>query len=111
MKKIEALNEAMKMWVWLYRHPAQDRKYYMTYVAKLDTPWKNDCPLCEISENNCASCLMQTETDKGTFCTDPESPFSKWQTTSLDNPDYRTLYAGEIAAITKNKADALMASA
>ncbi len=111
MKRIEALNETAKMWVWLYKHPAQDKKYYVTHVAKLAKPWKNDCPLCEVAENTCSNCLMQFEEQKGTFCKDPESPFCKWQATSLDNPDYRTLYAGEMIAIAKNAARTLTATA
>jgi hypothetical protein len=101
MKKIDALNEVMKMWTWLYRHPAQDQKYYVTHVAKLAKPWKNYCPICEFVDDKCSDCLMTWEEMNGTFCTDPESPFRKWKETNTDNPDYRTLYAGEILAMTK----------
>ena len=96
MKKSVALEETTKMWIWLYKHPAHDMKYYVTYVAKLDHPWKNFSPLCEVSDNSCADCLIGWEGKQGTFCTDPESPYRKWMATALDNPDYRTLYAGEI---------------
>ncbi|MFH0784539.1 MAG: hypothetical protein V2B20_21625 [Pseudomonadota bacterium] len=101
MKKNEALNEMMKMWTWLYKHPAHDKKYYVSYVAKLSKPWKNNCPACELAGDNCGNCLMNFEGKQGSFCADPESPFRKWQDTTLDNPDYRTLYAGEIIAMAK----------
>lgn len=101
MKKLEALNEMTKMWIWLYKHPAQDKKYYVTHVAKLEKAWKNDCPLCEVAENNCSNCLIQLDEQQGTFCTDPESPFKKWKATSLDKPDYRTWYAGKIIAMAQ----------
>ena len=101
MKNIEALKEITTMWTWLYKHPAHDRKYYTTYVAKLDKPWKNDCPICDRADNICSECPMKLDEQNGTFCTDPESPLQKWMTTSLDNPDYRTLYSGEIIAIAQ----------
>jgi hypothetical protein len=111
MKKLEALDETTKMWIWLYKHPAQDKKYYVTHVAKPDKPWKNDCPLCEIAENDCSNCLMQWEEQNGTFCSDPESPFRKWKATSLDNPDHRTWYAGEVIAMAQKVAGTLKATA
>jgi hypothetical protein len=97
--RIEALDDMKKMWMWLYKHPAHDKKYYASYVAKLDRPWKNDCPICDLAEQKCSDCLMQWDEQKDTFCTDTESPFRKWQETTTDNPDYRTLYAGEIIAL------------
>jgi hypothetical protein len=111
MKKSEALSETTKMWIWLYKHPAQDKKYYVTHVAKPETPWKNDCPLCEAVENGCPDCLMQWDEQNGTFCTDPESPFRKWKTTSLDNPDHRTWYAGQIIAMAQKVAGTLTTAA
>jgi hypothetical protein len=89
------------MWTWLYKHPAHDRKYYETFVAKLDQPWRNDCPICDLVGQNCSDCLMQWDKQKGTFCTDAKSPFKQWRKTSTDNPDYRMLYAGEIIALAK----------
>ena len=89
------------MWTWLYKHPAHDRKYYTTYVAKVEKPWKNDCPICDLADDSCQDCPMKGEGQTGTFCTDPESPFQKWMMTSLDKPDYRTLYSGEIIAIAQ----------
>ena len=41
--KIETLNDMIKMWMWLYKHPAHDQNYYVSYVAHLDRPWKNNC--------------------------------------------------------------------
>ena len=101
MKKIEALKEITKMWTWLYKHPAHDREYYETYVAMLDRPWKNDCPICDQEADTCPNCPMKLEEQYGTFCTDPESPLQKWSATTTDNPDYRTLYSGEIIAIAQ----------
>ena len=95
--KIEALDDMRKMWMWLYKHPAHDKQYYVSYVANLDRPWKNDCP-------------MKWEEQNGTFCTDPESPLQKWKETSTDNPDYRTLYSGEIIAIANKAMKRLTAS-
>jgi hypothetical protein len=101
MKKIEALKEIATMWTWLYKHPAHDRKYYETYVAKLNQPWRNDCPICDQEADICPDCPMKLEEQNGTFCTDPESPLQKWQATTTDHPDYRTLYSGEIIAIAQ----------
>jgi hypothetical protein len=39
--KIEALDDMRKMWMWLYKHPAHDKQYYVSYVANLDRPWGN----------------------------------------------------------------------
>jgi hypothetical protein len=110
MNKIEALKEATKMWTWLYKHPAHDEKYYVTHVARLSEPWKNNCPVCELAEDTCANCLMTWDEQNGTFCTDPESPFRKWKETRLDNPDFRMMYAGDIIAMTKEISGRLGAS-
>jgi hypothetical protein len=99
--KIEALDDMRKMWMWLYRHPAHDKQYYVSYVANLDKPWKNDCPICDLADGKCSDCLLQLKYLKGTFCTDPESPFRKWKETTTDNPDSRTFYAGEIIALAQ----------
>jgi hypothetical protein len=110
MKKIDALKEITTMWTWLYKHPAHDRKFYETHVAKLAQPWKNDCPICDQEADTCLDCPMKLEEQNGTFCTDPESPLQKWKGTSTDNPDYRTLYSGEIIAIAKNAMNKLNVS-
>ena len=110
MQKIEALKEITKMWIWLYKHPAHDREYYVTHVAKLAQPWKNYCPLCNLEDGKCPDCLMKWEEQNGTFCTDPESPLQKWKETTTDNPDYRTLYSGEIIAIAENATGKLTAA-
>lgn len=110
MKKIEALKEITTMWTWLYRHPAHDRKYYETHVAKLDQPWRNDCPICNQETDSCPDCPMKWEEQNGTFCTDPESPLQKWKETTLDNPDFRTLYSGEIIAIAQKAMGRLTAA-
>ena len=110
LAKIEALDDLTKMWMWLYKHPAHDKKYYVSHVANLDRPWKNDCPLCDLADQKCSDCLMKWEEQKGTFCTDPESPFLKWEETTTDNPDYRTLFAGEIIALAQGIKEKLTAA-
>jgi hypothetical protein len=110
LTKIEALDDLRKMWMWLYKHPAHDIKYYVSHVANLDRPWKNDCPLCDLADEKCSDCLMKWEKQKGTFCTDPESPFRKWMETTRDNADYRTLYAGEIIALAQEIKEKLSAA-
>lgn len=110
MNKIEALKETATMWTWLYKHPAHDRKYYETYVAKLDQPWRNDCPIRDLEADICPDCPMKGEEQKGTFCTDPESPLQKWKLTATDLPDFRTLYAGEIIVIAQQAMGRLTAA-
>ncbi|MFH0784538.1 MAG: hypothetical protein V2B20_21620 [Pseudomonadota bacterium] len=101
MKIREMAKEMVAMWTWLYKHPAHDREYYVTHVAKMTDPWKNLCPLCDLesSGNKCTNCLMIDEDQKSTFCDDLESPLRKWNATSFNNPDNRTYYAGEVIAI------------
>ena len=103
MKVFEMSKEMVKMWTWLYKHPAHDREYYITHVAKLNQPWKNLCPLCELEKDGekCSKCLMTEEPQKGTFCSDPESPLNQWKNTATNNPDNRTYFAGKIIAIAK----------
>jgi hypothetical protein len=98
----EALQELKKMWIWLYQHPAHDKKYYVEHVVKAEPPWKNDCPLCAIAEDNCKECLLLWDNGHGSLCSDPASPLSKWKETHLNNPDYRTWYAGQMIDITQN---------
>ena len=59
MKIAEMSKEMVKMWTWLYKHPAHDREYYVTHVAKLSKPWKNLCPLCdmELTGDKCTKVL------------------------------------------------------
>lgn len=101
MEKQEALNEVLKMWTWLYKHPAHDKEYYGTYVSRQTKPWKNNCPVCEIADDTCSNCLLTVDDPKETFCTAPDSPYRKWLETPVDNPDYRTLYAGDIIALAR----------
>lgn len=97
-----ALQEFKKMWTWLYRHPAHDKKYYVKNVAKADPRWKNDCPLCQISgEDDCKECLLLWDNGEGSLCSDPASPLSKWQKTHRNDPNFRTWYAGQIVDITQ----------
>lgn len=102
MAKTDALEEFKKMWTWLYRHPAHDKRYYVKHVVKADPAWKNDCPLCEISEGDqCTECQILWDEGKGSLCTDPDSPLSKWKQTHLNDPNFRTWYAGKLVDITK----------
>ncbi len=96
-----ALNEFKKMWTWLYQHPAHDKKYYVKHVAKVDPAWKNDCPLCALSDDDCKECLLLWDNGDGSLCSDPASPLSKWRKTHLNDPNYRTWYAGQIVDITQ----------
>lgn len=99
MVRQDALDEFKKMWTWLYRHPAHDRRYYVEHVAKPEPVWKNDCPLCEIADGECKECLTLWDEGRGSLCSDPDSPQSKWGKTQLDDPDFRSWYAGKIADI------------
>lgn len=98
----EALMEFKKMWTWLYQHPAHDKRYYVKHVVKADPAWKNDCPLCELSTGDgCKECLLLWDNGEGSLCSDPGSPLSKWRNTHLNDPNYRTWYAGKIVDITQ----------
>lgn len=97
----DALQEFKKMWTWLYQHPAHDKKYYVKHVAKADPAWKNDCPLCALSDDDCTECLLLWDKGEGSLCSDPASPLSKWQKTHLNDPNFRTWYAGQIVDITQ----------
>ncbi len=97
MPKTEAIQEFKKMWTWLYRHPAHDKHYYVKHVAKAEPPWKNDCPLCDLSEGECTECLQLWDNGKGSLCDDPESPLNKWRQTHMGDPNFRTWYAGKVA--------------
>jgi hypothetical protein len=96
MERSEALQEFKKMWTWLYKHPAHDSKYYVKHVAKPEQGWKNDCPLCALSDGECKECNALWDQGNGSLCSDPESPFSQWRKTHLNDPNFRTWYAGKI---------------
>lgn len=87
------------MWTWLYSHPAHDANYYVKHVVKADPAWKNNCPLCDLSEGECKECLLLWDKGNGTLCEDKESPLNKWRTTHLGDPSYRTWYAGKIIGL------------
>jgi hypothetical protein len=100
MERRIALEEFKKMWTWLYKHPAHDSKYYVSHVAKPQPAWKNDCPLCALSKSGeCGECKTLWDEGHGSLCSDPESPLSKWKKTQLQDPDFRTWYAGKIVEI------------
>ncbi len=103
MLRSDALEEFKKMWTWLYQHPAHDKKYYGKHVVKLETPWRNNCPLCETSESEteCKECLELWNKEGASLCTDPNSPYSQWRKTHLNDPNFRTWYAGQIADIAQ----------
>lgn len=103
MVRSEALDEFKKMWIWLYKHPAHDKSYYVKHVAKPDPAWKKDCPLCALSEGECQECLALWNQGNGTLCEDQESPLNKWRQTDLGDPDFRTWYAGKIVELTKKR--------
>lgn len=99
MERNDALKEFKKMWTWLYKHPAHDNKYYVRHVIKPETAWKNDCPLCALSDGECKECGKLWDEGRGSLCSDPESPLSKWRKTHRNDPNYRTWYAGKIVDI------------
>lgn len=101
----EELQAFEKMWTWLASHPAHDQEYYMKHVARLPTPWKNSCPLCHSSgEGPCINCKALWQSDRGSLCTDKDSPLNKWRQTAVEDPDNRTWYASKIAMLGKNAA-------
>ncbi len=102
MPTTQALEEFKKMWDWLYRHPAHDKHYYVKNVAKADPLWKNDCPLCDLSEEECTECLKLWDKGRGSLCDDPESPLNKWRHTHVGDPNFRTWYAGKVSDLVKN---------
>ncbi len=99
MVRYEALDEFKKMWTWLYRHPAHDKKYYVKHVAKADPAWIKDCPLCHLSDGECIECLTIWDEGNGSLCEDQNSPMNKWSNTHLSDPNFRSWYAGKIADI------------
>lgn len=104
MEFVDKAKELLKMWTWLYKHPAHDREYYIAHVAKLDKAWSNSCPFCELemSGGKCAKCHISGDEMKDTFCCDQESPLSKWKATDVSDPNNRTYYAGEVISVAKN---------
>ena len=101
MSKENAMEEFKKMWLWLYRHPAHDKNYYVKHVAKPSPPWDNDCPLCSFVDDQCTECLVIWDSGEGTLCSDPASPLAKWKDTDINEPHRRTWYAGELMALTE----------
>lgn len=99
MDKKTAMQEFKKMWLWLYQHPAHDKKYYVDYVARVQPRWLNDCPLCTVATDACTGCLDLWNNEGKNLCTDPVSPYSKWKATSVDEAHHRTWYAGEIVKL------------
>ncbi len=101
--KNTAVEEFKKMWIWLYRHPAHDKKYYVRHVARPLNGWRNNCPLCALSANqDCTECLDVWNHGEGTLCEDPNSPLYKWERTHLNDPNDRTWYAGKLIDIADN---------
>ena len=89
-----------KMWTWLSRYPAHDRKYYMQHVLTTEKRWKNNCPLCNSAlVSNCDGCQLLWPSSRGTLCTDPNAPLYKWRALSVQQPDYRSYYARKVAAL------------
>ena len=100
MTRTSQLISFKKMWTWLSGYPAHDRKYYMTHVDKTAKDWMNDCPLAN-SElvTNCDGCKLLWSTCKGSLCTDPDAPLYKWRATAVQQPDYRSYYASQVAIL------------
>jgi len=101
MDKETAMQEFKKMWLWLYQHPAHDKKYYVDYVAKPDPRWLNDCPLCIGPIDECTECLVLWNNRGKGLCTDLASPYSEWKATSVEDSHRRTWYAGEIVKLVE----------
>lgn len=101
MTTLQELQDFQKMWTWLSSHPAHNRDYYMTHVIKLTTPWKHSCPLChrELESGKCDTCCPLWQSESGGLCDDQESPLSRWQQTSVDDPDNRTWFANRVALL------------
>lgn len=97
----ETLLEFKKMWIWLYKHPAHDQKYYIKHVIKSDSEWQNDCPVSQQFEGNCSECLSIYDNGSGTLCEDQQSPLNKWRKTHLADPNYRMWYAGKVIDIAE----------
>ena len=99
MKNQDALNEFKKMWIWLYSHPAHDRRYYMNHVVKIEEAWEKECPICHHAEGECNQCKALWDEGRGNLCEDQQSPLNRWKNTHLSDPNYRMWYAGKIADI------------
>ena len=106
MDYTNAMEEFQKMWTWLYRHPAHDKRYYVKHVVKADPAWRNDCPLCDTAEDDsgCKECLKLWDKGKGSLCADPDSPLSRWKSANLNDPNFRSWYAGQVADLAKKAA-------
>ncbi len=101
MDKDRAIVEFKKMWLWLSKHPAHDKEYYVQHVAKPNPTWKNDCPLCALEEDDCNECLILWDNGKGSLCSDPTSPLSKWKNTNIEDVHKRTWHAGELMGLVE----------
>jgi hypothetical protein len=100
MKNKEELQSFKKMWTWLSGYPAHNREYYMTHVAELKEHWRNSCPLSNSDiVPECDGCSVLWASEAGSLCSDPGSPMSKWKTTEIENPDFRSYYASQVAIL------------
>ncbi|WP_419174712.1 hypothetical protein [Desulfosediminicola sp.] len=99
MTILQELNDFQKMWTWLSSHPAHDQNYYIQHVIRLDTPWKNSCPLCHTDSGKCRECDPLWQSDSGGLCDDQDSPLSRWQQTSIHDPDNRTWFANRVSLL------------
>ena len=93
------LHEFVAMWRWLSAHPANDRDYYLKYVVRGSHPWTNDCPISDREGEACTGCDTLWSTALGNLCTDSESPLNKWRKTSIEQPDLRIHYAGNVGTL------------
>lgn len=99
----EELINFKRMWIWLCAYPSHDRRYFMENVLKLEEMWTNSCPLSDISsEKSCEGCQIIWKSNKGTLCTDPESPLYQWINTEEKQPENRSVYASQVAVLTMN---------
>lgn len=98
----EELQNFKNMWTWLIGYPAHDREYYMKHVAKREKMWVNSCSLANGTEDACDGCRPLWNFDKGSLCTDPDSPLYKWRNTDRQDPDKRTFFASQVAVLAMN---------
>jgi hypothetical protein len=99
LKRCQLINFE-KMWTWLSGYPAHDRKYYLEHVVPSGKKWQNNCPLSN-SElvSNCDGCRPLWPSGSGSLCTDPNAPLYKWRATDVQQPDYRSFYARQVAVL------------
>ncbi|MDP3478512.1 MAG: hypothetical protein Q8R88_01980 [Desulfoprunum sp.] len=99
MINAEQLHEFVAMWKWLSAHPVNDRAYYLKYVVKGKSAWINDCPIATGEGAACTGCHMFWPGENGNLCSDSQSPLSHWQATSVEQPDLRIYYAGNVGTL------------